>query len=342
MIDCIMDGLIDTIKIMPYLLIAFILLEIIMSLMFAFTVVTGGEVLSEYGTIFFNAVVVFLPIGLSVYAVNNKSVLLEKFYECSFALEILLIVTLLTTKNGNYQMPVGYALAFQMLIVLDRFFLKRKWYDLLIAIIDFLVIFVFGSRGPTLCFLTMIILNIIFSNVLNKRKKIGVATITIIIGFFIYLNYAQVLMSISRLAAIIGYSSRNIQSIFSKVFLGDSGRSSYYNLYLNKIRLNPIIGYGLGGGWKSVGEYPHNLFIEILLYFGVVFGSAFCLLVLRLSRKAIGSTEVHTQRLSFIMSSYCVSLMVSDSFIQCPMFYILMLLGLNMVPIHIRLSLKTD
>ena len=75
---------------------------------------------------------------------------------------------------------------------------------------------------------------------------------------------------------------------YTKVFSGDifvsgsgSERINLYSLSVNMIAENPISGIGLYG-FQSVtgGLYPHNLFLEILLSFGIPFGSLIIMLMI--------------------------------------------------------------
>ena len=126
--------------------------------------------------------------------------------------------------------------------------------------------------------------------------------------------------------------------ILTRSLLSDSGRRSYHMYYLQMVLDRPVLGYGLVGGWKGPGEYPHHLFIELLLSFGIVFGAIAFTLVIFLSIKSILSNNRYIQRLAIIFVSYCVSLFLSDSFMTCPEFYILIAIGLSSLNVKLRVG----
>jgi len=98
----------------------------------------------------------------------------------------------------------------------------------------------------------------------------------------------RVLLLVLFLAAIIGASwpllmqnnlfvsgfNRATQFISTGAridWTGTSGRDSVYQNALHLIKESPVIGYGIFGMYEVTGNYPHNLFLEILLQGGVIF-----------------------------------------------------------------------
>lgn len=100
-----------------------------------------------------------------------------------------------------------------------------------------------------------------------------------------------------------------------------------FEKYLSMVKTGPAFGYGLAGGWMSPGMYPHNIIVELLLAFGPVLGIIASLCVLVFSIKSIIVMDSCKRRLGHIFFAYSVCLLLSDSFLQCPMFYILMAIG---------------
>lgn len=314
------------------------LAEVLLILCLGFTIISGGANYGEYSSIMINSVTVFMPMGIAVTCIEDKSILAKRFYIMSWPTQVILIYILLNLSGSQYSMPGGYALVFQMLIVMDHFFQNRKWYDLAAMVVDFLVILLFGSRGPIVCIMAMILIRLVFSHKLSPTRRILIGIAIVAATVFVYFYYQAILNSLLDLTHAFGYSSRNLRVLVLRQATSDSGRESIHNMYFRLIRERPVLGYGLVGGWTSTGMYPHHIFIELLLSFGVVLGSAACIIVSLLAVRSVMSKKEMEQRLAQIMLAYCVSLFLSDSFMMCPMFFLLMGLGLSQSKIRFRLG----
>ena len=315
-----------------------VLAEGILVLCLGFTVISGGANYSEFSSIMINAVTVFIPMGIAVTCIDDKSILARRFYIMAWPAQVILIYILLNLSGSQYSMPGGYALVFQMLIVMDHFFQKRSWYDLVAIVADFFVILLFGSRGPIICIMTMILIQLLFSKKISLTKRILIAIGIIVVVLFIYFNYQNILNTLLDLTRTFGYSSRNLRILALNLATSDSGRASIHNSYFRLIRERPILGYGLVGGLISAGSYPHHIYIELLLYFGVFFGIIACVVVSVLAIKSVMSKNDINRRLAQVMLAYCVSLFLSDSFMMCPVFFLLMGFGLSESNIRIKIG----
>ena len=81
--------------------------------------------------------------------------------------------------------------------------------------------------------------------------------------------------------------NRIIEKILSAEFLEGSGRNMVHEKVLSAISEKPVLGYGfLGDSGFQNGGYPHNLFLELWVQFGVVIGSILVALVFYLFIKS--------------------------------------------------------
>lgn len=312
--------------------------ELLLVASLTFTVLTGGANFNDYGSIMLNAITVFMPMGIVVNCIRDKSILLNRLYYGSWPTQIVLIIVLLNLSGSEYSMPGGYALAFQLLIVMDHFFANKKWYDLIAIAIDFFIILVFGSRGPILCIMSIIVIRLVFSHNIKRAKKIILISLIVIFAVCAFIYYKEILAVLISLSEKLGYSSRNLRYIAMKRITDDSGRGSIHRMYFDIIKKNPLIGYGLVGGWVSPNLYPHHIFIEFLLSFGLFFGCLASIIVLVIVVRSAITSEENEQRLAHILISYCTSLLLSDSFMMCPMFFMLMGLGLNQSTVKLTIG----
>lgn len=149
----------------------FLAIEIIFAILFSYTFLFGYASFDEYSSLVMNVFTVFVPMGIAMACVNDKTILLRRMYIMAWPTQIVLIMVLLSMKGYGYSMVCGYTLTFQMLIVFDHFCDKKKWYDLVACIIDAIFIVLYGSRGPILCIAAMILLKVFFSISLSKIKN---------------------------------------------------------------------------------------------------------------------------------------------------------------------------
>lgn len=134
------------------------------------------------------------------------------------------------------------------------------------------------------------------------------------------------------IADSLGYSSRTLYLLLNNSISSDSGRNSIISDYMEMVRNGPVFGYGLAGGWTSSGMYPHNIFVELLLAFGPVLGILLSSLVVLVCCFGAIAKKENDRRVAHILLAYSVSLLVSDSFLMCPMFFMLFAIGLQSSP----------
>ena len=168
-----------------------------------------------------------------------------------------------------------------------------------------------------------IILKVISSKT-DSIRRASMIVVTIVFAAAIILFYENIINALLFIASSRGYSSRSLRLLLSENITFDSGRSSLLASYFEKIKLKPLLGYGVIGGWKSPGYYPHNFIVEIYLSFGYIIGTLILIYLLIRCYQGIRNDNKSTCRLVQILISYCVSLFVSDSFLMCPMFYLLL------------------
>ncbi len=309
--------------------------ELFFASLFGYTFVFHYASFSEYSSIVINVFTVFIPMAIAVVCINNMEILLNRMYIMAWPTQIILWYVLLTRSSFDYSMIGGYTLIFQSLIVFDHFMNKHKWYDLLICIIDLIAVFIFGSRGPILCFLAMIVIKILFSPSISIVKRVSRILIAFSLSGLLFVFYNNIIRGLIALTEHLGYSSRNMYLLLNGRIASESGRDSIYRAYFDVIRNGPVLGHGIAGGWIANGSYPHSIFLEFLVSFGPVVGVLTSIAVACIAIYSISKAEDDTRRICHILFAYSLSLFISDTFLKSPMFFMLMGLGLKVVPIRI-------
>ena len=314
----------------------FIWTEIVFAVLFSYTFLFRYASFSEYSSIVLNVFTVFIPMAIAAVSINDKSILVKRMYLFSWPIQVLLLYVLVTRSNFNYSMIGGYTLVFQALIILDHFTEKRKWYDLIACIVDLIVVFIYGSRGPIICIFSLIVIKILFSPSISQVRKMSLILLTCTLFGAIVVFYHNIIAGFITLTTRLGYSSRNLYLLLNGRITSDSGRNSIQRLYLEAVKNGPILGHGIAGGWLPNGVYPHNIFIELLLSFGPVLGLLVSAVILYLSYSAIICKNEGKRRVGHILLAYSVSLLISDTFLKSPMFFMLMGIGLQSIPFRFK------
>ncbi len=86
-----------------------------------------------------------------------------------------------------------------------------------------------------------------------------------------------------------------------------------YIAAVEKIVEKPILGWGLCGSWENAGLYPHNIFLEIWLAFGVILGSLVIMLLAIYVMAALLHKKGNHRSLIIIYLALVSELLVSGS-----------------------------
>lgn len=214
--------------------------------------------------------------------------------------------------TGGYDTEDTYFMNFGFLLLLPVIvlFLENTWYSILLSILFFLLIVVFGSRGPLISVAA-------FTGYYIVRKKEYILLIVIAILFVAgYSAFSSYLDS-------MGISSRTIQMFLSGDMMDETGRGEIRNILLKGINENPIIGNGLFGDRALTKGYAHNFFLEVICDFGYVFGG---ILLLWLLYEIVYVTfYLRGYHKDIFVAMLCVlflPLMTSGSYLQEPNFFI--------------------
>lgn len=204
---------------------------------------------------------------------RNDVKLLFRLIAIFFLTSIFLIYLLFPTGalinsslrlGGDYFNPVG--LAYSSLVVIgssigslmikeENFFWKGLM--LLSSVLAFLVLFFSGSRGPFgifLIILILIFLRIFFD--LSAFKKLTIAMISISLITYSLINSS---IEIDNSYRVLNFTIN--ESIINRFFM-------YENAF-NSISEAPFFGSGFSEFQHQHG-YPHNIFLELFLYFGII------------------------------------------------------------------------
>lgn len=237
----------------------------------------------------------WVPMGLIIYSIRNKSILYEQMVKWSYLLSVVTLTAMVSyvtnimslnmesLNRGNYNMFFSYMLVFPLIIHLNEIVDKKYKWNILFFIIEFGAILVNGSRGALLCIGGFLLLKFLLGD-MSLGKKIQLSILTILGAALLYYGSQKIFEDLSG----YGITSRTLEKIAGGSGAESDDRWMFYGYALDFINERPLLGYGLGGDFyemylKVYGTMPdnaknatltvHNGFLQILMCFGVFFGA---------------------------------------------------------------------
>lgn len=262
----------------------------------------------------------------------------------------VLILKINILEGRSYSQYYTYLMLTSSIIFADAMFNSKKVYDILLFLISSITMLSLGARGPVVCLVLFFVLKIYLTCRSSPKKLIYISVGAVVIGFLTYLFYYDILSIILLLFKRVGLSTRTISVLLEGNFFQDNARVSLITNSIDLLKRNPILGYGIGKDRillaelmmkmdlvegsrtlfleKALGWYPHNIFFEILLHFGVIVGSLaiFSLLsIIYISLIKTSSKDI-SDTIGIFLGIGLFPLFVSGSYITSREFF--MLIGL--------------
>ena len=286
-----------------------------------------GSPYPSYKSLAFDLLVVFLPMGLAFYCTESDSLSLDFLYISSWIIEIICIVTSVLALSSQYSVTLGSCLLLPILIKLDRFFVSRRWYDLLMALLDMMALVFGGGRGPFVCIVVFLLILLLTRDTVSVKKRLSILALLLVLAALLYVLYPYFTAAAAPLIDHFHIRSRTLRMLLSGKISSDSGRSIIWNYFLEKIRLSPLLGYGITGAWElnlpgSVNAYPHSIVLELVTAFGIPIGALLTLALGAIAIRGLRQKNPEKRRLAIIFLSFHAHLLWSGSFLKTPLFFV--------------------
>lgn len=279
-----------------------------------------------------------LPLAIVAYSIDNYSVLL--YVLRNVALIVIPVATIMLFLIGrevaDYNMGLANSLTLPAILMINTYYFSKQIIHAVFACLDILVIVALGSRGALLG-IGMYLLFSLIIGFFNKRNRL-ISLIGVIAIMAMTLFYSIFLRFISNTFSSFGVSSRTIELLLNDSS-HDSGRSEIYSSMRQELLNHPLLLRGIAGERSYTGGlYAHNVFFEIFMDFGVLFGAIICIGILSLIifdlysvlKKNIYRIENNDYDILivFLFSSIPL-LLVSETFWTYPYFWIWITLNLK-------------
>lgn len=294
-------------------------------------------------TVFLDMLYKGLPCYLCAKLVHNSPRLNRylRISACILLLEVTAKMFILQPGSmaEQYSQYDGFLMLTAMTLQFVPLVSEHRWYDFVLAGVLLLITLLTGARGP---FLIGVVLLAFSIYLLSRRSKHALVLYGVIAVFalVILLNLQKIFTLISTWFGASG-SVRTINGLLEKGIVQMILSNSRIQLFLRAwefIQNHLFIGCGVvnermilynlvpGLPGDAIGDYPHNLFLEFGMQFGLVLGSILSILLVWLIFRKYRQCKTEQGKLLLIslLFSGMVPLMISGSYLQWRMFFVLL------------------
>ena len=257
----------------------------------------------------------FLAIPCMKYPIEalNKGLLIISWLIIIETVFFVIIMLFPHSLEMEYDMGTG----FSILVAAIYCITKQDFKYYLISFGLTIVILLFCSRSPILA---IAIFAVYYFFIEKRKSKMAILLMPVLILIVVLIK------PILLYTQSLGLDSRTISMFLEGDIESASGRDFIYPIVIKGLEDNPILGVGIYGDRLLYPSdnistaYPHNLFLEILVQYGVFFGSIF-IIVIFLPIFRIWRIKQDYRILFMVIAIGClVPLIFSGSYLVSPLF----------------------
>lgn len=239
---------------------------------------------------FFPFMIWFLPIGVYACSIKNKQIFYDYVLKGSYVVSILMFFFFIFREKENqygaatYDMTFGLTLVTPAIIHLNEFLRNRRKLLLVIFLVEFTALLLYGNRAILLNVVFFVIYKFAFSSK-NANVVIRNSFILAVFGIIIFGALQSVFSMIGDIMTTYGIQSRTLAMLTGESIFESTERLELWDISLNMIKENPILGYGFGGEYYHIAYkyggsmedvtgafHPHNGVLQLIVDFGVIGG----------------------------------------------------------------------
>ncbi len=286
-----------------------------------------------------------IPMFIVATTVKNHENLFTKLHMSAYVIVFAQIGNVTVFNAGMLQATYSQYIAYLVLpatcILVAALFRRFNIADVIVAIISMIFLLMTGARGPVVIAISFVFAMICLMP-MKKIKKVSLGVVFVGAIVVVVLFYREIALFLISVSEELNFSTRIFQKILEGGFLDSSGRDAITEHTLELIRQHPMFGVGmlnervyianeLNSFTDVEGFYPHNIFLELLVQFGipigtVLIGALFALLGIQ--PLLIKSVEKKRVFLLFLFIGL-LPLFVSASYLNSVNFYLLLGFSLN-------------
>lgn len=282
--------------------------------------------IKHINSIIFSFFGICLPSFIYSYSIEDYDILYDTLRKVSYINFVLgvFVFYLIAFKNlnkGVYSMGFSYYFLLPCLFFIYEFFEKRTIKYFIFTLISILIILAVGSRGPILSIGIYIIIEI-FNNF--KKERLFTIFLVLLIGIVILIYFHEIALYLYEFLSKHGIYSRTLYLFLQEDDIHLSNRDYIYNSAINLILEHPTLGIGIAGDRYYFDTYAHNLFLEIMLDYGIIFGLIISIILIYIFLRSTFLLS-KDKSFDFIKILFCIGivpLMISSSYLTSAWFWI--------------------
>jgi O-antigen ligase len=232
-------------------------------------------------------------------------------------------------------MGYGYKLALPAFlgIFIGFHYLKMRWM-IVFEVLSFLSLMMFASRSALLAAVIFILIYIFVwhsFSVLTTLRRLVVFAFLLTLA---YLNIDWLMDNLFRYTSEVSFRSYAIQKLNYFLASGSadevffSGRIKIWNEALNMFYDQPGVGHGMGKFLQRFDYYPHNIFLDVLVAYGIL-GFLVVLYFISRSVATLSHTVAESRIFGILLLALCFpKLLFSMMFISDTAFWCFFMLYL--------------
>ena len=117
-------------------------------------------------------------------------------------------------------------------------------------------------------------------------------------------------------------NSRSMEYFVTGSLVTDlGGRDTIYSIVVELIKQNFAFGSGIGADLAATGQYSHNLFLDLLLHYGIFLGTSMILIILVMMWISLSKTNDKALWFVFFCGGFLPS-MVSGTYLSSMLLWI--------------------
>lgn len=275
---------------------------------------------AEYDSVIKTAYLsVFIGLFLGYY-VTDFSLLEKKLCKLSSIVAIEMIVSFFIyhfvfhTVWGEGAMGLSYKLLVPAVLVLYRLFKKFEIKYLALSVVLICIMILQGSRGPLISLVCFAALYQLLNASENRNKVFKNLVFIIVLSVLFIVYLPNILHWIANVSDKFGFQSKFLRVMLEGDFFTPNGRDVVAEGAIDIIRNNPL-GKGFFGERPVLDTYCHNIFLEFLVDFGLLFGSIFSLAYVLLIIKRFRTNNMSERMvLCILFCAFLIKLFFSGSF----------------------------
>lgn len=248
-----------------------------------------------------------------------------------------LIVIFNVYGDLNYSQTLAYLTLPAAIISANALFEKLNFYQLINFITSNVLIFISGARGPLIATGLFLLLRTLGSLSSKNNRFYLLIMMSFIFGIIIFYSNT-ILHTLDFIVSKYSFSSRLVNFFNNEQILQDDGRNRLWQCSYDILSHYPAFGVGLGceryllnsmvygSPYSAMGNYPHNIFLELLVQYGIIIGTAIIIYFSYMIVRALLNSKDRSYKnivMIFIGIGF-FPLLFSGSYINAPLLFALL------------------